>query len=95
VLKFLDFTNLFEVHTNASDFAIRAIFMQCGHPNAFENKKLYGAQLRWVAHEKELYVVMCCFKTWQHHLGTHKTKVFMDNISLKYFKLNQGPLQNI
>ncbi len=43
VLKFLDFTKPFEVHTNASDFAIRAIFMQCGHPNAFENKKLYGA----------------------------------------------------
>ncbi len=29
---------------------------------------------------------MCCLKTWQHYLWTHKTKVFMDNVSLKCFE---------
>jgi hypothetical protein len=24
---------------------------------------------------------------WQHFLGTHKTKVFTDNVSLKYFEI--------
>lgn len=29
---------------------------------------------------------MCCLKVWQHYLGTHKTKVFTDSASLKYFE---------
>jgi hypothetical protein len=40
MLKFANFTKLFEIHTNA-----RRILMQKGHPIAFENKKFYGAQL--------------------------------------------------
>ena len=27
-----------------------------------------------------------CLKMWGHYLGTHKAKVYMDNVSLKYFK---------
>jgi len=54
VLKFLDFTNSFEVHTNASDFTIRRvlILMQEGHLIAFESKKLFKAQLQWLIHLK-------------------------------------------
>jgi hypothetical protein len=29
---------------------------------------------------------MNCLKTWQHYLGFHKTEVFMDNVSLRYFE---------
>jgi len=75
VLKFPNFTKPFEIHTNASDFAIGGVLMQNGHPIAFKSKKICGAQLWWPTHEKELYIVMCCLKTWQHYLGTHKTKV--------------------
>ncbi len=25
-------------------------------------------------------------KAWQHYLGYHETKVFMDNVSLRYFE---------
>jgi hypothetical protein len=85
MLKFPNFTKLFEVHMNASDFIIGGVFMQNGHPITFESKKPCGEQLQWPIHEKELYVVMCCLKTWQHYLGTHKTKVFT-NVSLKYFE---------
>ncbi len=61
MLKFLDFTKPFEVHKNAIDFAIKEVFMQCEHPNIFESKKLYGTQLWWATHEREL---VCCLKTW-------------------------------
>lgn len=61
--------------------------MQKGHPIAFENKKLYGAQLQWLTHENKLYAIVCCLKMWQHYLGTHKTKIFTNNVSLKYFKI--------
>jgi hypothetical protein len=49
----------------------------------FETKKLYGAQLWWPIHKKELYVTISCLKMWPHFLGMHKTKVFMD----KYFEI--------
>lgn len=29
---------------------------------------------------------MYCLKVWQHYLGTHKTKVFTDNVSLWHFE---------
>ncbi len=60
--------------------------MQDGHPITFESKKICGAQLQWTIHEKRLYVDMCCLKMWQHYFGMHKTKTFMDNVSLKYFE---------
>jgi uncharacterized protein YifE (UPF0438 family) len=67
-----------------SDFTIGEVFIQDGHPIAFESKD--GAQLQWLTHEKELYIVVCCMKTWQHCLGMHKTKVFTNNVFLKYFE---------
>ena len=60
--------------------------MQDGRPIAYDSKKLDGCQKRWPTHEKELFVVVHCLKTWQHCLGLHKTKVYMDNVSLKYFE---------
>jgi hypothetical protein len=47
--------------------------------NLLWNKKLAWAQLRWPTHEKELFVIVSCLKAWQYYLGSHKSKVFMDN----------------
>jgi hypothetical protein len=62
VFKYLDFTKPFEVHTNASGFAIGSVLMQEGHIIAFECKKSTGAQLKWPIHENELFVVESCLK---------------------------------
>ncbi len=86
VLKFLNFTKSFEIHIDTNVFIIGGVLRQEGPLITFETKKLYGAQLRWPIHEKELYVIISCLKMWQHFLGTHKTKVFTDNVSLKYFE---------
>ena len=84
MLKYPEFDKEFEVHTDASSFAIGGVLMQDGHPVAYESRKLTGSQLRWPTHEKELYAVVHCFKSWRHYVGGRKTKVFTDNISLKY-----------
>lgn len=62
VLKFLDFTKPFEVHTNAKGFAIGGMLMQEGHPFAFESKKLARTQLKWSTCEKELFSMVSCLK---------------------------------
>ena len=84
VLKYLEFDKAFEVHMDASDFAIGEVLMQDGHLVAYESKKLTRCQLRWPTYEKELYAVVHCLKEWWHYVGGLKTKVFTDNIFLKY-----------
>lgn len=54
---------------------------------AFKNKKLNGSQLRWPIHEKKFFVVVHCLKAQKHYLEGRKTKVYIDNNSLKYFTL--------
>jgi hypothetical protein len=46
VLKYPNFTKLFKVHIDASDFTIERVFMQEKHLIAFEIKKLCGTQLQ-------------------------------------------------
>ena len=86
MLKLPKFDKHFEVHTDASDFATGGVLIQDNRPIAYESKKLDGCQRRWPTHEKELFAVVHCLKTWQHYLGLHKTKVYTDNVSLKYFE---------
>ena len=85
VLKFPKFKKPFEVHTDASDFAI-GLLMQEGRPVAFESKKLSDVERQWPTHEKEMWAVVHCLKLWQHYLGLEYTKVYMDNVSVRYFE---------
>jgi hypothetical protein len=66
VLKYSEFDKEFEVHTDASSFAIGGVLMQDGHLVAYESRKLTGSQQRWPIHEKELYAVVHCLKSWRH-----------------------------
>jgi hypothetical protein len=66
VLKLPDFDKDFEIHFDASDFATGGVLVQEGRPMAFENKKLSETERRWPTHEKEMWVVIHCLKTWGH-----------------------------
>jgi hypothetical protein len=54
VLKLLDFDKEFEIHSDASNFAIRRVLVQKGKPVAFESKKLSETERRWPTHDKEM-----------------------------------------
>nr|CAN62036.1 hypothetical protein VITISV_019703 [Vitis vinifera] len=57
VLALPDHTKVFEVHTNALDFAIGGVLMQERHPIAFESRKLNDAERRYMVQEKEMTAI--------------------------------------
>jgi hypothetical protein len=85
VLKLPDFDKDFEIHSDAFDFAIGGVLVQDGRPVAFENKKLSETEQRWPTHEKEMWAVIHCLKTWRHYVGSKDVMVWTDNVTLKYF----------
>jgi len=84
-LKLPDFDKDFEIHSDASDFAIGGVIVQDGRPVAFESKKLSETERRWPTHEKEMWAVIYCLKTWGHYIGSKDVVVWTDNVTLKYF----------
>jgi hypothetical protein len=83
LLKLSDFDKKFEIHFDASDFAIGGVLMQDGTPVAFERKKLSEMERRWPMHEKEMWAVIHCLKTWCHYIGSKDVVVWTDNVTLK------------
>jgi hypothetical protein len=51
----------------------------------YESMKLNGCQRRQSIHDERVSAIVHCLEMWQHKLGLHKTKVYTDNVSLKYF----------
>jgi hypothetical protein len=84
VLKLLDFNKDFEIHFDASDFAIGWAQVQNGRLVTFENKTLNETKQRQPIHEKEMWVMIHCFKTWGHYIGSEDVVVWIDNFTLKY-----------
>jgi len=85
VLKLLDFDKNFDIHSDAFDFVIGGVLVQKGRPVAFESKKLSETEQRWPTHEKEMWVVIHCLKTWGHYIGSKDVVVWTNNVTLKYF----------
>ncbi|RVW16210.1 Transposon Ty3-I Gag-Pol polyprotein [Vitis vinifera] len=85
VLALPDHTKAFEVHIDASNFAIRGVFMQERHLIAFESHKLNDTERRYTVQEKEMTAIVHCLHTWRHYLlGSHFI-VKTDNVATSYF----------
>jgi hypothetical protein len=85
MLKLSNFDKDFEVHSDASNFAIGRVLVQDGKPVAFESKKLNETERRWLTHEKEMWDMIHCLRSWGHYIGSKDVVVWTDNVTLKYF----------
>lgn len=86
VLRLPDCRQPFEVHTDASDFAIGGVLMQEGHPIAYESRKLNDTERRYTVQEKEMTAIVHCLRTWRHYLLGSKFVVRTDNVATSYFQ---------
>ncbi|GJS47412.1 putative nucleotidyltransferase, ribonuclease H [Tanacetum coccineum] len=86
VLRLLDVTMSFELHTNASDFAIGGVLMQDRHPIAFESRKLYETKRKYTVQEKEMTAVVHCLRMWRHYLLGLRFMIKTDSIAMSYFQ---------
>ena len=86
VVSLPDYSKSFEVHTDASDFAIGGVLMQEGHPIAYESRKLNERERRYTVQEKEMTAIIHCLRTWRHYLLGSKFVVMTDNVATSYFQ---------
>ena len=83
--------------TDASEFAMAGIVLQPisgaigtekhWKPVAFHSRKFAGPQIRWDTHDKELWAIVECFRTWRHYFeyAPDTIRVLTDHHNLKYF----------
>ncbi|KAI5675744.1 hypothetical protein M9H77_06694 [Catharanthus roseus] len=86
VLSLPDYSKPFEVHTDASDFAIGGVLMQDGHPIAYESRKLNETERRYTVQEKEMTAIIHCLRVWRHYLLGSRFVIMTDNIATSYFQ---------
>lgn len=85
ILYLMDHRLLYEVHTDVSDFAIRGVLMQEGHPIAYESRKLNDVDRRYTVQEKEMTIVVHCLRTWRHYLLGSRFMIKTNNVATSYF----------
>ena len=83
-----DWSLLFEIMCDASDYAVGAVLGQTKdkkqHAITYASKTLSGAQLNYATTEKELLAVVFAIDKFRSYLVGAKVIVFTDHAALKY-----------
>ena len=84
VLRYPDFTKVFEVACDASGVGIGGVLSQEGHPIAFFSKKLNDSKRRYSTYDKEFYAIVQSLRFWRFYLLPTEFVLFSDHQALGY-----------
>ncbi|KAJ9555929.1 hypothetical protein OSB04_010543 [Centaurea solstitialis] len=84
ILVLPDFSQAFELHTDASKAGIGGVLSQGGRPIAYFSEKLTGPKLRYSTYDVEFYAVVQAVKHWRHYLFHKEFVLFTDHDSLRH-----------
>ncbi|XP_019423049.1 PREDICTED: uncharacterized protein LOC109332519 [Lupinus angustifolius] len=84
VLNLPDFTQTFNVETDASAIAVGAVLSQNGHPLAYFSKKMSTRMQHSSAYVREMFVVTKAVKKWRQYLIGRHFRILTDQQSLKH-----------
>jgi hypothetical protein len=88
LLTFPDFSQEFEIHTDASKLQLGACISQNGKPVAFYSRKLQPAQTRHTTTERELLSIVETLKEFRNILLGQRIQVHTDHENLTYKTFN-------
>ncbi|KAK1410999.1 hypothetical protein QVD17_37542 [Tagetes erecta] len=86
ILVLPDFSQVFELHTDASQGGIGAVLSQGGRPVAYFSEKLTESKLRYSTYDIEFYAVVQAVKHWRHYLFHKEFVLFTDHDSLRHIR---------
>nr|XP_009803849.1 PREDICTED: uncharacterized protein LOC104249173 [Nicotiana sylvestris] len=81
----------FEVQMVAFDYALGGVFLQEGHPIAYERRKLKDVEWRYASHKKELLIVVHFLLLWRNYLLVTPFVVNTDNTAVIHFTTQPKP----
>jgi hypothetical protein len=76
----------FEIQTDASNYAIGAVFLQYGKPICFHSEMFNGAVIYYPTYDKELYALVQSVKKWKHYFLGRETIIHTDHQPLQYLQ---------
>ncbi|XP_022032214.1 uncharacterized protein LOC110933292 [Helianthus annuus] len=86
ILVLPNFSQVFELHTDASKVGIGGVLSQGGQPVAYFSEKLIGPKLRYSTYDLEFYAVVQAVKHWRHYLFQKEFVLFTDHDSLRHIR---------
>ena len=87
-----DFGKPFELTTDASDFAIGAVFSQGRHPISFISRTLSETEQRYATNVKELLAIVWALQTLRNFLyGIANLTIYTDHQSLQFSVSERNP----
>ena len=88
LISYPDFSQSFDLHTDASKTQLGAVLSQNNKPIAFYSRKLNPAQTRYTTTERELLAIVETLKEFRNILLGQTSRVYTDHQNLTYKNFN-------